>query len=159
MGLPKFFLVGWDLSRPDHPSELSETLSISTVGYQNSLEATLMYSHPDIQAGIGTGKRPRYRPQYDIYSLGLVLLEIGLWRTLGDLRRLCRHDSDFRLQLRTEFCDKLLYRMGEVYWKVVQRCLNNDFGSQPNTEADDGYFSLQVAFERHVVCELERCFA
>jgi len=39
---PPFYLVGWDLSRPNHPSELSETLSVSTSGYQSRRDAIEM---------------------------------------------------------------------------------------------------------------------
>ncbi|PKS08199.1 hypothetical protein jhhlp_005475 [Lomentospora prolificans] len=155
--LPEFYLVGWDLSRPDHPSELSETLSISTMGFQTKRDAIKSYSHPDIHLEPGT-KRPRYRSQFDIYSLGLILLEIGLWRTIDTIRIRSQNDSEFRNKVRTEYCDKLLPKMGEVYWRVVQRCLNNDFGV-PEDNADRNDFPLQVSFEEHVVCELEKCFA
>lgn len=153
--LPPFYLVGWDLSRPNHPSELSETLSVSTSGYQSKRDTIKMYSHPltHERALGGTSKmRQRYRAEYDIYSMGLVLLEIGLWRTIDTMRVRGRDDDGFRSRLRTEYCDRLLSRMGVVYWRVVQRCLSNDFGV-----ADEGLdgFSLQVAFEKHVVTELE----
>ncbi|KAG6355415.1 hypothetical protein INS49_003377 [Diaporthe citri] len=158
--LPPFHLVGWDLSRPDHPLELSETLSVSTAGFQNKRDAILLYSHPEMHAQSKPGKRPRYRAQFDIYSLGLVLLEIGLWRTIGELRRHCKDDVEFRVKLGTEYCDKLLPKVGEVYWRVVQRCLRNEFGepSDRNDESEE-CFSLQVAFEKFVVSKLEKCFA
>lgn len=158
--LPAFHLVGWDLSRPDHPLELSETLSVSTAGYQSKRDAILLYSHPEMHAQSKPGKRPRYRAQFDIYSLGLVLLEIGLWRTLGELRRHCKDDVEFRVKLETEYCDKLLPKVGEVYWRVVQRCLRNDFGEQSdqNDESEEDS-SLQVAFEKFVVSKMEKCFA
>lgn len=155
--LPPFYLVGWDLSRPDHPLELSETLSVSTAGFQNKRDAILLYSHPELHAQSKSGKTPRYRAQFDIYSLGLVLLEIGLWRTLGELRRHCKDDVEFRTKLETEYCDKLLPRVGEVYWRVVKRCLRNDFGEHSDQHEEE--FSLQFAFEKFVVSTMEKCFA
>lgn len=157
--LPSFHLVGWDLSRPDHPLELSETLSMSTAGFQSKRDAILLYSHPAIQAQSKPEKRYRYRAQFDIYSLGLVLLEIGLWRTLEELRRHCKDDVEFRGKLETEYCDKLLPKVGEVYWRVVQRCLRNDFGQHPDQADESEGFSLQVAFEQFGVSEMEKCFA
>lgn len=157
--LPRFSLLGWDLSRPDHPSELSETLSISTSGFQTKRETIHMYSHPDVLYTTASGKHARYRAQYDIYSMGLVLLEIGLWRTLDTIRPGCKDDDEFRRRLRTEYCDKLQSRMGLLYWRAVQRCLNNDFNLEKKTLEDEEDSSLQVAFEKHVVSELERCFA
>jgi hypothetical protein len=104
--LPPFSLLGWDLSRLDHPSELSETLSISTSGFQIKREIIQMYSHPDILSTTASGKHARYQAQYDIYSMGLVLLEIGLWRTLDTIRPRCKDDEDFRRRVQTEYCDK-----------------------------------------------------
>lgn len=159
VALPPSYLLGWDLSRPDHPSELSETLSISTAGFQTKLETIQMYSHPDISSNTKTGKRPRYRAQFDIYSMGLVLLEIGLWRTLDTIRPRCKDDEDFRRRVQAEYCDKLQSKMGLIYWRAVQRCLNNDFSVEEENSSEDKESSLQVAFEKYVVCELERCCA
>jgi serine/threonine protein kinase len=161
--LPQFYLVGWDLSRPDHASELSESLSVSTAGYRSRRDAIRMYSHPYTHAE-STAKQ-QYRPQFDIYSLGLVLLEIGLWRTIDTIWKQCQGDAGFRLLVRTEYCDRLLGKMGEVYWRAVQRCLNDDFGvGEENPDGGDlsptvRNLSLQESFEKNVVCELERCHA
>jgi len=153
--LPHFYLVGWDLSRPEHASDLSETLSVSTAGYRSRRDAIRMYSHPNTHADLTT--KQQYRPEYDIYSFGLVLLEIGLWRTIDTIWKQSPSDAAFRMLVRTEYCDRLLGKMGEVYWRVVQRCLSNDFGVKGS--ADDGDFSLQESFEKNVVCELESCSA
>ncbi|KAK6215164.1 hypothetical protein QIS74_08183 [Colletotrichum tabaci] len=157
--LPPQYLVGWDLSRPDHPLELSETLSISTAGFQSRRDEILLYNHPSLHAQSASGKRPRYCARFDIYSLGLVLLEIGLWRTLSELRRHCNSDAEFRDKLPTEFCDKLLPRVGEVYWRAVQRCINGDFDDGSDGASETDGFQLQIAFERLVVSEIERCYA
>ncbi|KAI0437085.1 hypothetical protein F4803DRAFT_540103, partial [Xylaria telfairii] len=45
--LRTFYLLGWDLSRSGHPEELSESISISTLGFQTKLETIRMYTHPD----------------------------------------------------------------------------------------------------------------
>ncbi|KAI0502868.1 hypothetical protein F5B22DRAFT_631643 [Xylaria bambusicola] len=159
--LPTFYLLGWDLSRPDHPEELSESISVSTLGFQTKLEAIRMYTHPDAFSAqhLSPGKRLRYRPQWDMYSIGLILLEVGLWRTLDTIRRKVTNDDDFRLRVRTEYCDRLQAKMGLVYWRVVQRCLNDDFELSDEGVSGHHDFSLQVAFEKQVVFELERCYA
>lgn len=70
--LPSLYLLGWDLSRPDHPSELSESISISTLGFLNRKEMIQMYTHPEAMASSSLStKRARYKPQFDIYSLGV----------------------------------------------------------------------------------------
>ncbi|VUC29225.1 unnamed protein product [Clonostachys rosea] len=156
--LPTFFLVGWDLSRPDHPSELSETLSVSTAGFKSRRNAIEMYSYPGTNSKQKSGKRSRYRAEYDFYSLGIILLEIGLWRSVSTIRASCSDDSTFRVRLRSDYCDRLLSRMGVIYWRVVQRCINNDFLPHETNDPDDSY-ALQAAFEKHVVSELEKCSA
>ncbi|GAW20368.1 hypothetical protein ANO14919_098730 [Xylariales sp. No.14919] len=155
--LPPFHLLGWDLSRPDHPSELSESISISTLGFQTKREIIRMYTHPDVfPINQQNGKRSRYHARWDIYSIGLILLEIGLWRTLESIRYSCKSEDEFRLRVRTEYCDRLQAKMGLVYWRAVQRCLNDDFDLADFGKED---YSLQVGFEKQVVFELEKCFA
>ncbi|KAF2962773.1 hypothetical protein GQX73_g10805 [Xylaria multiplex] len=158
--LPTFYLLGWDLSRPDHPSELSESISISTLGFQSKREIVRMYTHPDVfSTKQQQGKRSRYHARWDIYSVGLILLEIGLWRTLESIRYGCKSEDEFRLRVRTEYCDRLQAKMGLVYWRAVQRCLHNDFDLEDEGLSGKEDYSLQVGFEKQVVFELERCFA
>lgn len=155
-----FYLVGWDLSRPDHPSELTETLSISTSDFKKKERNIEMYSHPRLHVQSGQAKRTRHRAEFDIYSLGLVLLEIGLWRPLDDFRQRCKDDAEFRAKIAGEYCDRLRPKVGDIYCRAVRRCLRNDFGVIDQPEHDDGQeLLLQVAFERLVVSELERCRA
>ncbi|KAI9868802.1 MAG: hypothetical protein M1813_004653 [Trichoglossum hirsutum] len=158
--LASFYIVGLDLSRPDHPSELSETLSISTSGYRSRLENIELYSHPESLLKTPSGKHVRFRPEFDIYSLGLVLLEVGLWRTLDSLRQqAAREEADFRTKIRTDYCDELQVRVGVIYWRATQRCLNNDFELGDGPEEMENGVTLQLAFEKLVVCELEKCVA
>lgn len=158
--LPQLFIIGWDLSRPDSPSELSESISLSSASFQNKRENMKLYSHPEIHASLlSTNKHSRYRTEFDIYSLGLVLLEIGLWRTLDSMRRKCSSDEDFRRMLRSEYCDKLLPKMGSIYWRATQRCIANDFDLQATDSGEAEDFPLQIAFEKQVVSQLSKCNA
>lgn len=157
--MPKLYLLGWDMSRPDHPSEFSESLSNSAMDYQNHVENSRLYSHPETHISPHSIERLRYRAQFDIYSLGLVLLEIGLWRTLDTIRRKCDGDQQFRERLLAEYCDKLLAKMGVIYWRVTQRCIANDFDLEKSESSTDEDYHRQVAFERQVVTQLERCCA
>jgi hypothetical protein len=68
------FLSGFELSRPDERAELTETPEFDVVGD--------MYRHPLAQSSEGGG---RYRKSYDIYSLGVVLVEIALWKRIEDV--------------------------------------------------------------------------
>lgn len=157
--LPQVFVVGWDLSRPDDPSEYTESLSVTD-------DNVKLYSHPDThRSQASDGSRTRFRMQFDIYSLGLVLLEIGLWYTLSDLRARCQSDDEFRRRVRDDYCDKLQAKMGDVYWRATQRCLANDFDLD-ETDADSQAgasngeeYRLQSAFEQQVVAQLAMCMA
>ena len=66
------FLLGFSQSRPNEPNALTRGVS------ENEEE----YQHPRyLEQG------PPYVARYDYYSLGLILLEIGLWKTIGAIRR------------------------------------------------------------------------
>jgi hypothetical protein len=158
--LPAFYLLGWDLSRPDKPSEKSETISISTAGFQ----ANRLYSHPDVSVPnkstpSSTWKRQRYHPRYDIYSLGLILLEIGLWRTVKSMRSSCATDDEFIEKVKTDYCNRLPSKTGVLYWKVTQRCLQLSFDSSEGEKGSLDGFALKILFEKQVICELEKCNA
>ncbi|KAL8381041.1 hypothetical protein RB595_005368 [Gaeumannomyces hyphopodioides] len=164
--LPELYLMGWNISRPDQLSEMSESVSVSTQGYKSAKELIRLSSHPDSLKKDDSGRKARFRPEYDIYSFGLVLLEIGLWKPLSSLRRVCTSDEEFRQRAVGEYCDMLLSNIGRTYWRATKRCLLNDFdrklpeGERPYGEGgESGEMPLSVAFERQVVSELERSAA
>jgi hypothetical protein len=65
--LPRAFLVGVQSARED-PGHSSVT---SSTNWQLSI-----YRHPKRQNAVNN---PKFRMAFDIYSLGVVLLELGLW--------------------------------------------------------------------------------
>ena len=70
--LTSLLVCGFEYSRLE--TEV-ETIDRSRTGKPVSVA---MYRHPNYQGEAAQG----YRVQYDVYSLGLVLLEIGLWASL-----------------------------------------------------------------------------
>ncbi|KAM7210285.1 hypothetical protein V8F06_014334 [Rhypophila decipiens] len=165
----EMYLMGWYLSRPDQPSELSQTVSISTQSYKLSKQMIELYHHPEVlhsqgQQVVSRQKRPRFKLEYDIYSFGLVLLEIGLWKPLSFLRQRCSSDEEFREKVAGPYCDMLRSSMGAIYWRATKRCLLGRFdrsagpGTVMTVDHAEG-ISLPMAFERQVVSELERCVA
>jgi serine/threonine protein kinase len=78
------------------------------------------YQHPDYA---GTG---RYRLSFDYYSLGIVLLEIGLWRPLSSLLSKSQHLTmvGIRSKLKERCQTELGAKMGGVYRDVVLRCID-----------------------------------
>ncbi|KAI1302921.1 hypothetical protein F5Y03DRAFT_360363 [Xylaria venustula] len=161
--LPDLYLLGWNLSRPDAPGESSQ--SIPTKEYQFKQVMSKLSSHPDLLAEGDDKRIPRFRLEYDIYSFGLVLLQIGLWRSLTFIRDRERYASDdeFHRLITGVYCDRLLSSMGEIYWRATKRCLDNDFNvvetESSSTGAQSYHAKLSTAFEKEVVSKLEGCHA
>jgi hypothetical protein len=117
-------LIGFDYARPADQTHLSED-----IGATNDL-----YRHPSAE-GV---PRPTFVPAFDLFALGLILLEIGCWEMLGDVqhryfreqklanldearRVLHRHLQDatrVRGVLR-----ELAFLMGTKYQEAVRSCL------------------------------------
>jgi hypothetical protein len=103
-----------------------------------------VYRHPDRQ---GRNPKEEYIMQHDIYSLGVCLLEVGLWESFVDSES-HTHFSIENGMLKDQFIilakEKLPSRMGERYVQVVVNCLscldqtNEDFCNQSEFKDDDG---------------------
>ena len=73
--LSKPYLVGFDIARLYGPGEMSEK-PVSGTGEE-------LYRHPEYK-----GNDPRgFVPSFDMYSLGIILFEIGMWRTVDSQGR------------------------------------------------------------------------
>ncbi|KIY02524.1 uncharacterized protein Z520_00989 [Fonsecaea multimorphosa CBS 102226] len=73
--LSPIYVAGYVYARVDHPNELTEPTGSH---FENNL-----YRHP---LSMGSS-RVSYRKSFDIFSVGCVLLELGLWKTLPDILR------------------------------------------------------------------------
>src|SRR5208282_4248069 len=92
-----------------------------------------IYSHPDVQGFTGA-RRARFRAEYDIYSLGIVLLEIGLWKPFEKQIPDGTLPSD---AARTNVT-LLGFAMGERYMAAVRKCLDARFDGMQRIERDEG---------------------
>ncbi|KAI3399403.1 hypothetical protein diail_7131 [Diaporthe ilicicola] len=151
---PSVFLVGFENFR----KEEGVTQRLGDQTFEGNL-----YLHPERQ---GTSPQERYIMQHDIYSLGVVLLEIGFWESFVDydpeggsirptellgappeakgqqlLRYVLLSAQDRFLSLARRELPKV---MGTEYARVVETCLtclddnNDDFGDQSEFEDEDG---------------------
>ncbi|KAI5303028.1 hypothetical protein KEM56_000106, partial [Ascosphaera pollenicola] len=75
-----------------------------------------MYRHPDDNRIISD----RSAWAYDFYSLGLVLLEIGLWTPLSALWKMKYDNSTFKSRLEKFYVKRLGSKCGSAYMKAVQ---------------------------------------
>lgn len=116
------YILGFDASRPDQMGELS-------VASKNPAASDL-HRHP---ASLNGMSRKQYCKSFDIYSLGLVLLEIGLWKVLQTYHRPHYTAERFRDKVVLQnLVPNLGSKTGRLYREVVERCLfaREDLNSQ-----------------------------
>ena len=131
----KPFIVGFEYSR--EASALAQT-----EGVTDDFELNL-YRHPDVQ-GLPTAaqattsssntNRISFDYVHDQYSLGVVLLELGLRKSIKDIQLEASQNSGYVGHVPTEFRDyilqheipKLASRMGKGYREATTLCLTGD---------------------------------
>ncbi|KAF3270731.1 hypothetical protein TWF217_007008 [Orbilia oligospora] len=176
------YLLGWSVSRPqteeyrnvskqipnhknkddpeDNPDADSEIRNASDSDPDSDEESESsrarvfdleheLYRHPERYYG----KTATYENKHDLYSLGVVLLEIGLWSTISiemstaiDTARKCssapptyimeRLQAQIRLKSEDQ---RLANQMGPGYAEIVRKCLTGSFDClKGNSKSDDG---------------------
>ncbi|KAK5226936.1 hypothetical protein LTR99_005065 [Exophiala xenobiotica] len=113
--------------------------------------ATHIYRHPEHDA-----RGSEVVPAYDIYSLGLLLLEIGLWMPLSRFWKPKYTRTTFMDRTRKVYSPKLASKCGSRYMRVVKRCLEAPAELQfRNNYEDAGSFLLQVLKDLQQCCALD----
>jgi hypothetical protein len=152
---------GFELSRPSIMDQWTEK-----PGFEPAKD---IYRHPYAQSGQTDGN---YRKSYDIYSLGVVMVEIALWRRIEDVvglqdLRKAKPSALQGIQLRllekrltgdasdTESClQQVASACGDSFRDVVGHCLAMDGIFKPE---DSGFsLGLQKATELDLVKKLEQ---
>ena len=72
--LPEPYLTGFEYARPDKDGETSTSGEVD--------DWSELYVHPNYQ---GSSAKGTYRKTFDIYSLGIILLEISYWKRVEDI--------------------------------------------------------------------------
>ena len=143
----KPFLLSWDQSGDDSEASTPEMLVSS------------IYRHPKVDRG----KRSKYRPAYDIYSLGLILLEIGIWMPIHKFWKSKYTLSDFQKRLQTVYASKLAAKCGNNYMRAAHYCLtiadspSYDGSPMRHSSVDGQHARLQTDFYWNVLKPLEKC--
>ena len=114
-------LIGFEFAREENDR--------STTEYDDMLSCNI-YRHPDRQGP----PEERFSQLHDIYSLGVVLLEIGLWRpaisfehSYGDMG-----PAEISESLKEHARDRLPHYMGSEYAEAVDRCLSGELLDDAN---------------------------
>jgi hypothetical protein len=155
------YLVGFEYSRENAANTQTEMV-VADIEFN-------LYRHPDVQGlplessegESGKGRqdsRPRFRQTHDLYSLGVVLLEIGLRKPVSSMMweaernpQYGKHSAGaFRTWMVETKVPRLGPLMGEAYRDAVARCLRGDFAVDDNT-------SVEQAFYIEVVSVLANC--
>ncbi|KIW16126.1 hypothetical protein PV08_06177 [Exophiala spinifera] len=113
--------------------------------------ATHIYRHPEHDSRLS-----EVVPAYDIYSLGLLLLEIGLWMPLSRFWKPKYNRALFMDRMQRVYSPKLASKCGSRYMRVAKRCLEAPTELQyRNNYEDAGSFMLQVLKDLQQCCALD----
>ncbi|KAJ5933610.1 hypothetical protein N7454_005939 [Penicillium verhagenii] len=131
--------------------------------------STAMYRHPEDKRNVDDDGAWAY----DLYSLGLILLEIGLWAPIGRLWKTKYDRTWFKHRVEDLYVKKLGAKCGGAYLQAVQLCLdapNFHLSTQPMTDLSlrvpqiyhypvldlsdpDGTFSFSMNF-MYTICKI-----
>ncbi|KAF5589816.1 kinase catalytic domain protein [Fusarium subglutinans] len=147
------YIGGFDYSRLFRETRLTQNVGDNRV--QN------LYRHPDHQghpmhANGESTDRPPFSYKADLYSLGVVLVEIGLWSPIIKLLE-ARGSQDEDESVRETILDmipQVRMRMGDAFADAAEACLRSEFGTGEAGQPE----SVREAFYLSVVRLLERCF-
>jgi hypothetical protein len=95
----------------------------------------------------------RYETRYDIYSLGLVLLEIGLWQSIYyfNMRMLSEKDKECVCETH------LAHLMGDEYKRAVLLCIGDDDVWRERSDNEDDVARVREVFAWKVLKESSSC--
>lgn len=143
------FFLGFQYSRPNEPNTF-------TLGPPENREL-LDYCHPTYLEGSS-----RHVPEFDYYSLGLVLLEIGHWKKLESIVSKFADEDQSPTKMREWLLqnpvEELHMVMGRIYQEAVRTCLT----FKRESSLDQKYLipvGVQEEFEEKVVANLRICRA
>ncbi|KAK5663984.1 hypothetical protein OQA88_196 [Cercophora sp. LCS_1] len=134
----KPYLSGFDFSRPARPDEMTEVPA----------DEFDLYRHPNVQSALG-GRRERFKKSFDIYSLGVLLVEIARWttvdRVLGIDTNAGRRRNSVAFNVRKRLLDdeqieELGACMGSMYESAAKKCLEGEKAlglAEGDDETDD----------------------
>lgn len=130
LALGRPITLGFKLSRPEDAPNLS---------YEVAPRTDELFLHPAVRDE-STKTGPSYERRYDIYSLGLLLYEIGTWSSVvhryGDVADLTA--EEFKAKMVDRATSDLPFHVGTRYRDIVVRCLLGE---------DSGDTALTVSLE------------
>ncbi|XPS74299.1 hypothetical protein M3J09_006419 [Ascochyta lentis] len=111
-----------------------------------------IYRHPEDPKFTGLKER-HHGPQFDLYSLGLILLEIGLWQPLADLWKPKYTLADFKQRVEDVYIRRLASKCGTAYMQVVRDCFYAVDRIESGAESLHEFSELY----NRIIIRLQRC--
>ncbi|KAE8446531.1 hypothetical protein EG329_011863 [Mollisiaceae sp. DMI_Dod_QoI] len=127
-------LLGFGLARRERPDERTIDLR------EGGRSPWRFWLHPELRSG---ALHRRFEQRFDLYALGVVLFEIGMWQdahyySSGGSGAAGNDAYEFRRRLVSVCAREMAHRMGEAYKTAVLACLDGDEMWRSATELEDG---------------------
>ena len=137
------YIIGFNHSRPDDHKAFTSGIKKSEI---------LVYQHPKYRRDTRG-----YKLEYDYYSLGVVLMEIGYWRPFHEIvgfKGTYGEEHDKKLKDRIP---QLRQYMGREFCEAVMVCINGDFASSNASDDKGSNKGVLIGFETKVLSRLNNC--
>jgi hypothetical protein len=153
--LARPYLSGFDFSRPARDSEYTEGPAGGSAGGggdDGEAERSL-YRHPSAQApqDPDAGERERFRRDFDVYALGVLLVEMAHWRPVWDVLELDLGRPKVALGVKRKLLAKEQLKdvgahAGELFERAARRCLEGpaDDEAKEGGGMGDGFYDKVV---------------
>ncbi|KAL9082552.1 MAG: hypothetical protein Q9165_008859 [Trypethelium subeluteriae] len=134
--IPSMYFGGYHFTRRESPQETTERLPSVFNDASNETEWRL-YTHPKAHSSTA-GSASNHRMLYDVYSLGIVLLEIALWCPVVKLRSRKLTVLEFQSSIWDRYERQLRHNVGVKYAEIVRTCLAGDFAPSSSKNIEGG---------------------
>jgi hypothetical protein len=146
---PQF--LGFGVARREHPGERT----IDMRDDDDKQSPWRFWMHPELR--VAGGEHRRFERQFDIYALGLVLFEIGMWQDLHYYGASCDGADEMRRRVVNVCSREMAHRMGEAYKNAVMVCLDGDEIWQSAAVTGGYNETITAVFYNNVAAVLKSC--
>ncbi|KAL2200603.1 prion-inhibition and propagation-domain-containing protein [Corynascus similis CBS 632.67] len=163
------YLIGFQYSRPDD-NKRGMAMNPFSEGFRHNGEFPELY----LPAEFSSGVLRRYKRSDDVYSMGVMLMEIAFWEPVNVFHEKGKPVRDTVDKMMEVAATELPSEVGELYAEAVLRCLRGlrqgevakmtALGPDGSEQAYDGMyhgedpeFGLEVDFLWKVLREIEKC--
>ncbi|KAF2200241.1 hypothetical protein GQ43DRAFT_481766 [Delitschia confertaspora ATCC 74209] len=118
----------------------------------HTMSSPNIYRHPQ-DPKFTVDKSDEYGPQFDLYGLGLILLEIGLWVPLSDMYKSKYSLAEFKQRVEDVYIRRLASKCGTSYMQVVRDCF---WAAERIASGAESLSNISQLYNR-ILIRLQRC--